>query len=82
MCLSKTCCNRNDFFSLFHDVFNFNITITRDAVGVDIKFKNLNFKNLTKNVLVSTMFIHRADNLAQLIGMRIILISYFCQLGA
>ena len=42
---------------------------------VDINFKKLNFKNLTKIELVSTMFIQRADNLVKLIGMRIILTS-------
>ena len=68
------------YFPLFHVFFfcfffNLNITITRNTVGVDINFKNLNFKNLTKLVLVSTMFIQRADNLAKLIGMRIILTS-------
>ena len=43
--------------------------------SVDINFKKLNFKNLSKIVLVSTMFIKSAENLAKLIGMRIILTS-------
>ena len=52
---------------------NFNITITRNTVVVDINFKSLNFKNLTKILLVLTMFIQRADNLEKLIGTTIIL---------
>ena len=43
--------------------------------SVDINFKKLNFKNLSKIVLVSTMFIKSAENLAKLIGMKIILTS-------
>ena len=76
MCLSKKSCNRNERkfrFIPLNDV-NFNITITRNTVVVDINFKNLNFINLTSMLLVVTMFIQRADNLAQLIVTRIILI--------
>ena len=54
-------------------VFNFNITITRNIVVVDINFKSLNFKYLTKIVLVLAMFIQRTHNLAKLIGTAIVL---------
>ena len=59
------------YFPLFHEI----LTVTRNIVVVDINFKKLNFKNLTKIVLVSTMFIKGAENLAKLIRMRIILTS-------
>ena len=53
---------------------NINITLTRNTVVIDINFKNVNFKNLTKILLVLTMFIQSADNLAKkLIGTTIIL---------
>ena len=66
MCLSKNVAM--GYFPLFHE-------ITRNTVVTDINVKKLNFKNFTKIVLVSTMFIKRAENLAKLIGMRIILTS-------
>ena len=47
----------------------------RNTVVVDINFKNMNFKNLTKILLILTMFIQRADNLAKLTGWRIVLTS-------
>ena len=73
MCLSKNVAIEMSYFPLFHEMFvNLNITIARNTVVVDINFKKLNFKNVTKIVLVSTMFIQRADNLVKLIGMRII----------
>ena len=76
MYLSKTCCNRNELFPFIPCNFvNFNITIIRNTVVIDINFKKLNFKIFTKIVLDSTMFIQRADNLVKLIGMRIILTS-------
>ena len=55
MYLSQKCCNRNELFPFIplNDV-NFNITITRNTVVVDINFKNMNFKNLTKMLLVLT----------------------------
>ena len=50
------CCNRNELFPFIPWNFvNFNITITRHNIVVDISFKKLNFKNLTKIVLVLTM---------------------------
>ena len=63
------------YFSLFHENLLVDITIARNTVVDDINFKKLNFKTLTKTVLLSTMFIQRADNLAKLIGMRISLTS-------
>ena len=64
----EKCCNRNELYPFIEWNFvNFNITITRNTVVVDINFKSLNFKNLTKSLLVLTMFIQRADNLAKLI---------------
>ena len=51
----------------------FNITITRNTIVIDINFKRLTFKNLTKVLLILTMFIQRADNLTKLIGTTIIL---------
>ena len=70
----EKCCNRNELNPFIPCNFvNFNITITRNTVVVDINFKSSNFKNLTKFVLVLTMFIQRADNLAKLIGTTIIL---------
>ena len=47
--------------------------VTGNTIVIDINFKTLNFKNLTKILLVLTMFIKRADNLAKLIETRIIL---------
>ena len=59
---------------IFHDIlFNFNTTITGNAVVIDISFKTFNFKNLIKLLFVLTMFIQRADNLSKLMGTRIIL---------
>ena len=49
------------------------MTITGNTVVIDINLKNLNVKNLTKILLVLTMFIQRADNVAKLMGTRIIL---------
>ena len=49
--------------------------MTINITDVDINFRKLYFKYVTKILLVSTMFIQRADNLAKLIGMRIILTS-------
>ena len=70
----EKCCNRNVLITFIPlNVFNFNITNTGNTVVVDINFKNLNFKNLIKMLLVLTMFTQRADNLAKLIGTRIIL---------
>ena len=65
------------YFPLFHEILLIltKKLITRNTVVVDINFKKLSFKNLIKIVLVSTMFIQRAENLAKLIGMRIILTS-------
>ena len=68
----EKCCNRNELFPLFHFV-NCNMTIIRNSVVVDINYKSLNFNNLTKILLLLTMFIQRADNLANLIGTTIIL---------
>ena len=69
----EKCCNRNVLITFIPlNVFNFNITNTGNTVVVDINFKNLNFKNLIKMLLVLTMFTQRADNLAKLIGTRII----------
>ena len=66
----EKCCNANESFPFIPWNFvNFNITITRNTVVVDINFKSLNFKNLTKILLV----IQRADNLVKLIGTTIIL---------
>ena len=73
MCLSKKCCNRNELFPFIPR--NFNILLTGNTVAVDVNLKNLNFKNLSKIVLVLTMFIQRADNLAKLIGTSIIVNS-------
>ena len=70
----EKCCNRNELVSFIPWNFvNFNITITRDTVVVDINFKSLNFKELTKIWLVLSMFMQMADNLAKLIGTTIIL---------
>ena len=75
-CLSKKCFNRNVLFPFIPWNFvYFNITITK--IPLLLISKKLNFKNLTKIVLVSTMFIQRADNLAKLIGMKIILTSAY-----
>ena len=52
---------------------NFNMKLTLNTVVVDINFKNVNFKNLTKILLVLTMFMQSADNPAKLIGTTIIL---------
>ena len=52
---------------------SFSITITGNTVVIDINFKNLNFNNLTKLLLVLTMFIQMADNPAKLMETRIIL---------
>ena len=76
MCLSYKCCNGNELFPfILYNFVNFNITITRNTVVVDINFKNLNFKNFTKIVLVLAMFIQRADNPTRLVGTRMFLTS-------
>ena len=72
----KKCCNRNErkFPFVPLNIVNFNVTIARNTVVVEINFKNLNFKNLTKMLLVLTMFIQRADNLAKLTETRRVLL--------
>ena len=59
-------------FPLFHEILLiFNITVTGNTVVVDKNLKNLKFKNLTKLLLVFTIFIQSADNLVKLMGTRI-----------
>ena len=70
----EKCCNLNELFPFIPWNFvNFNVTITRNTVVVDINFKSLNCTNLTKILLVLTMFIKRADNLVKLIETTIVL---------
>ena len=71
MCLLKNVAIEMSYSPLSHK--NIHVTLTRNTVVVDITFKNMKFKNLTKSFLVLTMFIQRADNLAKLIGTTIIL---------
>ena len=60
---------------LFHELFIcLSITVTGNTVVIDINFKNLNFKNRTKILLVLAMFIQKANNLAKLMETRITLI--------
>ena len=76
----EKCCNRNELFPfILWNFVNFNITITGNTVVVDINFKSLNFKNLTKILFLFDCVYskgrlsgetHRNDNN-----------SYFCQLG-
>ena len=67
------CLSKNVATEMSIKFVNFNVTNTRNIAVVDINFKSLNFKNLTKILLVLTVFIQRADNLAKLIGTTIIL---------
>ena len=69
MFVEKKRCNQNELFPFISCTFvSFCITVTGNTVVTDINFNKLNFKiqNLTKMLLVLTMFIQRADNLAKL----------------
>ena len=71
MCLSKTnAAIEMSYSPFFHEI----LFILTNTVVVDINFKNLNFKDLTKFCLFDDVYA-RADNLAKLIGTRIILTS-------
>ena len=65
MCLLNTYCNRNELFRFIPwHVFKFSIMITGNTAAGDINFKKLNFKSITKMLLVSMLF--RTDNLEKL----------------